>query len=151
MRIKTSRVLGVKPAGSLRLNGREISDASEEQREDETSPTLIESVFLGAMRRSKKVVDEQYLVTICKHRVKDTVTEQELNKIKYYLQRVHKVKFLEYATEQHGRYKQLHSHSLVHFNKSYKGLTSYKGFRIYWKKVDGSTFKVKQYIYKNKK
>ncbi len=95
---------------------------------------------LGAQRR--------YLLTICKYRVLEEVTETDLYVIIDYLKNLN-ISFREGAMESHGMYSQLHWHGIVDFSGSYSLLTSHKGFRIYWKLIYGNIDLVKTYIYKN--
>ncbi len=106
--------------------------------------------YLGAQRRSS-VARKRWLITICKHQVLLEVSDQDLDLVLKYL-REHKVNIIEGATERHGKYRQLHYHGIAELNGSYKGLTRYNNFRIYWKQIRGTNlFWIRKYIYKNKK
>ncbi len=104
---------------------------------------------LGAKRRSS-AASKRWLITICKHQVLLEVMDQDIDLVLEFL-REHKVNILEGATERHGKYRQLHYHGIAELNGSYKGLTTFNNFRIYWKQIRGTNlFWIRKYIYKNK-
>lgn len=91
-----------------------------------------------------------YLITICKHQVKDYVTNDELREVKLALMKELE-SFQYYCIERHGKYKQLHAHGLMVLDRSIKyGLyTRYNGFRIHFKQIT-SFYNTIKYIFKHK-
>ncbi len=94
-----------------------------------------------------------YMVTICKHQVKDWVDEKQLSAVFRRICNTHPfdLHIVDYDTEIDPIYKQLHAHAVVHspIPIIYKNMiTSYNGFRIYYKEV-GSLPGALSYLHKN--
>ncbi len=78
----------------------------------------------------------KYLATICKHRVKDIVTTQNLKDIYAYLEIVFPTAIIiNEGIEAHGLYKQLHAHIIIKSKKPlhWASHTSFNGFRIFYR------------------
>ncbi len=88
-----------------------------------------------------------YLVTICKHQVKDYVSPNDLFNTLWYLSK-HGVTDFYGKYERHGRYKQLHYHFITRI-QCYD-LTSLSGFRIHYERFPKGDLPVmKRYIDKH--
>ncbi len=90
-----------------------------------------------------------YLITICKHQVKDYVSPEELNEVISALASEGIV--VQYGCiERHGKYKQLHYHGVVNLPKTMRyGLyTQYDDFRIHYQWIQ-SHIVTKRYIFKH--
>ncbi len=79
-----------------------------------------------------------YLVSILCNKKNEIIKQKQLDDILYHLKQcgVH----IDYAIhEQHGYYKQLHTHAVCRYEKKYKSLTTYGNvdfdgydFKIHW-------------------
>ncbi len=81
---------------------------------------------------------QSFFITIRKHQVKDYVDVQDImNIIGYLISRLPTLRVGSNSFETDKRYKQLHFHGIITVNEyfRYKYLTSYSGFRIYWKPI----------------
>lgn len=90
-----------------------------------------------------------YLTTICKYRVLEKVTDNDIEKVLVYLSSKG-VEIIEGCTESHGKYRQLHYHGIFKYKRNYSGLTKFNKFRIFWKRFPFEDMeKVQSYIYKS--
>ena len=94
---------------------------------------------------------DDYFITIRKHQVKDYVDVQEIMEIISYLMgRLSSLRLGSNAFEIDKRYNQLHFHVIVSVNEyfKFKGISSIRGFRVYWKKIYNHKGLIR-YLYKD--
>ncbi len=108
-------------------------------------------MHLGAKRRLRR--SYTYMVTITKHRKLDHVTKEEIDHTIRTLKWVctgSEISDIVYETS--GKYNQLHCHLLLYskYALQFKNFSKYRGFRIYWKRVQiGDITKIINYMYKD--
>ncbi len=88
-----------------------------------------------------------YLVTITAQQKRDKIHLSEIKEIIWWLES-NGVVFLITRYEDHGKYKQLHSHCMVRHKGRYAHLTkwgdlklTYNTFQVHWKKIRPKTYK----------
>ncbi len=87
---------------------------------------------------NKSKYESSYLITIRKHQVKDYVDVQEImNIIGILMTKLPSLRLGSNSFEVDNKYRQLHFHSIVYISEylRYKTVSSFGGFRIYWKAV----------------
>ncbi len=92
-----------------------------------------------------------YFITIRKHQVKDYVDVQDiLNILGYLNDKLKTLKVFDNCFEVDKKYRQLHFHAIISTNEyfKYKTLSTYGGFRIYWKPIYNYK-KLQSYIIKD--
>jgi len=88
-----------------------------------------------------------YLLTITSQQKLDKIHVHEIRDIIFWLE-AHGVIFIITRYEDHGKYKQLHSHCMVRYIGRYNHLTkwgdqefTYNTFQVHWKKIRPRTYK----------
>lgn len=95
--------------------------------------------------------NKKYFITIRKHQVKDYVDVQEImNIIEFLMNKLPSLRLGSNSFEVDKKHRQLHFHSIVYLNEylRYKAVSSFGGFRIFWKPVY-DTNKLLKYITKD--
>ncbi len=94
---------------------------------------------------------KNYFVTIRKHQVKDYVDVQEIMDIISYIKyRLPSAELGNNCFEVDSKYRQLHFHGIFRIKEffKYKTISTYGGFRIYWKPIYNSKTLI-EYLVKN--
>ncbi len=82
--------------------------------------------------------EKSYFITIRKHQVKDYVDVQDITNIMNIIfAKLSSLRLGSYSYEVDNKYRQLHFHAIVYLNEylRYRAVSSFGGFRIYWKSV----------------